>query len=197
MKSSKEDVEGLIRVAGLATTRTERIFALLETLSAEQKSDAPSLEYLRDMSNDEVKKELGRFKGLGPKTISCVMLFGMARDEFPVDTHVLRIAKLQRWVGSGATRESAYDALNVAVPDALKMDLHCLLVKHGKVCHRCAANNKPQFPPADGVPLVCPLAVNKVVGGVKKEVVSLMVKVEKEGDGKRAKASGKVKKEEQ
>ena len=80
----------------------------------------------------------------------------MGRGEFPVDTHVLRIAKGCNWVSSSETREGAYKILNDIVPDDIKMDLHCLLVRHGKVCHKCAANGRPQFPPADG-PLVCPL----------------------------------------
>ena len=47
----------------------------------------PSMEYLREMPTDEVKKELSRFKGVGPKTISCVLLFTLNRPDFPVDTH--------------------------------------------------------------------------------------------------------------
>jgi hypothetical protein len=35
--------------------------------------------------------------------------------------------------------------------------LHCLLIAHGKQCHRCAARGKPQFPPKDGSKVVCPL----------------------------------------
>jgi endonuclease III len=45
------------------------------------------MEYLREMSTEAVKAELSRFKGVGPKTISCVLMFNMQRHEFPVDTH--------------------------------------------------------------------------------------------------------------
>lgn len=31
-----------------------------------------------------------RFKGVGSKTVSCVMMFCLGRPEFPVDTHVVR-----------------------------------------------------------------------------------------------------------
>ena len=74
-----------------------------------------------------------------------------------VDTHVLRISKQLGWVPSSATRESAYEHLNETIPPDLKLDLHCLLVTHGKHCHACAANGKPQFPPQDGTKLECPL----------------------------------------
>lgn len=149
-------IEDAIRCAGLAKNRAERIQNIMRTTKRER--GKASLEYIRHLSDDQVKAELSRFKGLGPKTISCVLLFALGRDEFPVDTHVLRITQKMGWVSSGATRESAYEYLNDHVPNNVKMDLHCLLVRHGKVCHKCAANGRPQFPPQDGSKLNCPLA---------------------------------------
>mmetsp|Transcript_37179 Transcript_37179/g.42434 ORF Transcript_37179/g.42434 Transcript_37179/m.42434 type:complete len:396 (-) Transcript_37179:134-1321(-) len=148
-------LEEVIKIAGLSRIRAQRIHAILSTLHRERQK--ASFEYLRSMPDTEIKAELRRFKGLGPKTISCVLMFSLARPEFPVDTHVMRIAKSLKWVSSGATRESAYDYLNQIVPSQLKMDLHCLLVTHGRHCHNCAANHRPQFPPKDGSKLLCPL----------------------------------------
>lgn len=154
-------LEETIRSAGLAKIKSGRIHAMLQTIKKEQ-DGVVSLEYLREYSDDDVKTELSRFKGMGPKTISCVMLFAMRRPEFPVDTHVHRICQqILGWVGSTASREQAYDHLNATVPAALKLDLHCLLIAHGKQCHRCAARGKPQFPPKDGSKLVCPLVNSK------------------------------------
>ena len=170
------ELEAAIRVAGLAKTRAAWIRSILRTVKEER--GEPSLEYLRSMTDDEVKRDLRRFKGMGPKTISCVLLFALGRAEFPVDTHVLRISQKLGWVSQKATRESAYDYLNKVVPADVKLDLHCLLVTHGKICHRCAANGRPQFPPKDGK-LLCPLvglscspepSVSKVI--VKNETVS-------------------------
>ena len=162
-------IEKAIQVAGLAKTRAERIRSLLRTVEDER--GEASLDYLRTMTDDEVKQELSRFKGLGPKTISCVLLFAMGRPEFPVDTHVLRIAKTRLgWVPASATRESAYEHLNKTVPAEVKLDLHCLMVAHGKHCHSCAAGGKPQFPPADGSRLDCPLSksamASKMIGAM-------------------------------
>jgi endonuclease-3 len=149
-------IEKCIRVAGLAKTRAERIQTMLQTVQTER--GTASLNYIKEIANDdEVKKELSRFKGLGPKTISCVLLFALGRPEFPVDTHVVRITKAMGWIKQSDTRESAYDHLNKVVPNHLKLDLHCLLVQHGKCCHRCASRNRPQFPPKDGTKLHCPL----------------------------------------
>ena len=148
-------LEEVIRSAGLAKTKSERIYAMLKILKQERGS--VTLEYLREYSDADVKTDLSRFKGMGPKTISCVMLFAMRRPEFPVDTHVHRICRQLGWTNSASTRETAYDHLNATVPSALKLDLHCLLIAHGKQCHRCAARGKPQFPPKDGSKVVCPL----------------------------------------
>jgi endonuclease-3 len=177
-----DDVDKLaaaIRVAGLAKTRAERIRAMLKTVKEER--GEPSLEYVRDMSDDAVKVELGRFKGLGPKTISCVLLFGLGRNtEFPVDTHVLRITKQMEWIPCHVTtREGAYEYLNQVVPNDIKLDFHCLLVTHGKHCHRCAANGKPQFPPKDGTRLDCPL-VKRLLTSPSNKKDSKMCTVKKE-----------------
>ena len=51
-----------------------------------------SLEYLHNMDNEAAKAELTRFKGVGPKAVACVLMFTLARAEFPVDAHVWKIA---------------------------------------------------------------------------------------------------------
>lgn len=71
-------------------------------------------------------------QGVGPKTAACVCLFAMRRPEFPVDTHVWKLALKLGWVPPAATRETAYEHLNRRVPPELRFDLHVLLVEHGK-----------------------------------------------------------------
>ena len=187
-------VEAAIKVAGLAKTRAERMHKMLVQVREER--GVPSLDYLRDLSDEEVKRELSRFKGLGPKTISCVLLFAMGRPEFPVDTHVLRISQKLGWVPSSATREGAYDHLNATVPPEVKLDLHCLLVTHGKHCHACAANGKPQFPPKDGTKLECPLAKSTMASNMQAVVAAATknatAAVKLESDSGSASKRGKV-----
>lgn len=148
-------LEEAIHCGGLAKIKAARILNICQTLQEER--GAPSLEYLRESSNEEIQKELMRFPGLGKKTVSCVLLFTLGREEFPVDTHVHRIAKQLKWTPPSYSRDDAYDYLNEVVPPPLKHDLHCLLIQHGRECHRCAARGKPQFPPKDGTKLECPL----------------------------------------
>ena len=49
--------------------------------------------YVRGLDDAAAKKELLRFKGVGPKTVACVLMFCLGRAEFPVDTHVWRITR--------------------------------------------------------------------------------------------------------
>lgn len=35
---------------------------------------------------------------MGPKTVACVLLFGMGRPDFAVDTHIFRLAQRLGWV---------------------------------------------------------------------------------------------------
>ena len=71
-------------------------YACLELVTQERCTCAGecSLEYLHDMSSEQIKAELSRFKGVGKKTVACVLLFCLGRDDFAVDTHVLEIAKV-------------------------------------------------------------------------------------------------------
>ena len=57
-----------------------------------------------------------RFKGVGKKTVACVLMFCLEREEFPVDTHVWRITRALGWVPAKASRDDAYSHLNARVP---------------------------------------------------------------------------------
>eukprot|EP00958_Prasinococcus_capsulatus_P017245 scaffold1939_cov392-Prasinococcus_capsulatus_cf.AAC.5 len=130
LRGDPKHVAEAIRSGGLAEIKTARIQFILRTLMEER--GECSMEYVREMDNDAIKAELGRFKGVGPKTVSCVMMFGLNRAEFPVDTHVWKIALALGWVPKKADREATYEHLNALVPDDIKFALHVLLVRHGK-----------------------------------------------------------------
>ena len=158
LSASDDAVEDAIRVGGLAAIKCQRMKALLAAVKEER--GEISLEWLRTESTDFIKQYLSQFKGMGPKTISCVLMFCLHRPEFPVDTHVHHITKDLGWVPASCSREQAYEHLNGVLPADVKYDLHVLLVKHGKVCPRC---NKS----ARGGAKECPLTVFKRSKGKK------------------------------
>lgn len=103
-EADPSDIEEVIRSGGLAKIKAERIHNLLTKVHEDY--GETSLEFLRDKSVEEVKEvrsdlrrgtlidvqTLGRYKGLGPKTISCVLLFTLDKEDLPVDTHVHRVS---------------------------------------------------------------------------------------------------------
>ncbi|CAA0836100.1 Putative DNA glycosylase [Striga hermonthica] len=131
LAAESKDIEDAIRCGGLAPTKSACIKNLLSLLL--EKKGKLCMEYLRELSIEEVKSELSLFKGIGPKTVSCVLMFYLQHDDFPVDTHVFQIAKTMRWVPPMADTKSTYLHLNQRIPGELKFDLNCLLYTHGKV----------------------------------------------------------------
>lgn len=148
-------VENAIRCGGLAPKKTVCIKNILSRLQKERGSLC--LEYLRVLTVEEVKTELSHFKGIGPKTVSCVLMFNLQHNDFPVDTHVFEISKALGWVPKTADRNRTYVHLNHRIPDELKFDLNCLLYTHGKLCSNCkknAARPKAKVASPDDCPLL-------------------------------------------
>jgi endonuclease-3 len=132
-----------IRTGGLATIKAVHIKALLDEIWREQGHF--DLSFLRDVSDEEVCAYLGRFKGVGSKTTACVLLFGLGRAAFPVDTHVFRICRRLGLLNGQPTPEKAEAFL---APRLRSRDCHAFhlhLVEHGRevctahhpACDRC------------------------------------------------------------
>ena len=82
-------VAKVIEVGGLKNQKTAAIRAILRSLK--KRTGHYSLAYLRRMSDREVLEHLQNFSGVGSKTAACVLVFGLGREVFPVDTHIHRI----------------------------------------------------------------------------------------------------------
>lgn len=134
--AESKHVENAIRCGGLAPTKASSIKNMLSRLL--EKKGKLCLEYLRYLPVNEIKTELSHFKGIGPKTVACVLMFNLQHDDFPVDTHIFQIAKAIGWVPLGADTKKTYLHLNQRMPDELKFDLNCLLFTHGKICQTCS-----------------------------------------------------------
>lgn len=153
-------VEDSIRHGGLADRKAYNIHMILAYLlqehpeKCEDGGQEPSYEWLRDMDTNFCKMELLKHKGVGPKSVSCVLMFNLHRDDFPVDTHVWHISKMMKWAPAACNAETCYTHMNARIPPALKYPFHVLLVEHGKRCPRCAKNGKLQLPEEGTCPLV-------------------------------------------
>lgn len=131
-----------IRSGGLANIKARRIQAILWEIQAQQ--GKISLQFLLEKTNDRVIEYLTSLNGVGPKTAACVLLFGMARDICPVDTHVHRISNR---LGLVHTRhaDQTFQQLRHQIPEGRAYSFHVCLIRLGKRicksraphCHRC------------------------------------------------------------
>jgi endonuclease-3 len=138
-----EEVERWIRVSGLSRIKAPRIQAILRQVRAER--GRISLEFLQRMPVADAVAYLKNFKGIGPKTIDCVLLFAFGMGVFPVDTHIHRIARRLKWIGPKVSAEKAHELLEPAIPEPERYAMHVLLIEHGRktckavgpCCERC------------------------------------------------------------
>jgi len=85
-----DEVIDTIRPAGLGNQKGPRIQEVLRQITAERGS--LDIEFLRGLPDEEALAWLTRFKGVGPKTASIVLVFSLGKPAFPVDTHVYRVS---------------------------------------------------------------------------------------------------------
>lgn len=132
MNASLNKIEKSIRVCGLANQKSKSIKYLLQGLK--KKRDKLSMKYLNEMSNDKIYEELLEFNGIGLKTISCVLAFGLGRDVFPVDTHVHRLCN-RLGIANTKSPDKTFEQVKRMIPKGKKFLLHTMLIRFGrKVC---------------------------------------------------------------
>lgn len=128
------EVVQAIRSAGLANQKGPRIQRVLKEITAERGN--LDLEFLQRKSAPEVRDWLLRFKGVGPKTASIVMLFSLQMPSFPVDTHIYRVTGRLGLRPLNASAEKAHEILGALFPQDTYYTAHLNLIRHGRqVCH--------------------------------------------------------------
>lgn len=132
LAAGPEAIAEVIAPAGLAPTKSQRIYELLSRL-AEERGEL-SLAHVCELEPDEAWEYLSSFKGVGPKTAAIVLLFDCGMPFFPVDTHVLRVSTRLGWLPAPCTPEKAHDILRDLIPPDLYFQLHLNLVQHGREC---------------------------------------------------------------
>ena len=122
-----------IRVGGLADIKSKRIKDILRSI--QRRDGRLSLDYLKKMSTEEAAAELLSFKGVGEKTVKCVLLFSLGRNVFPVDTHIHRLCRRMGFVRKGASRKETHRIMAAIVPEDKMYPFHLNIIRHGRtVC---------------------------------------------------------------
>lgn len=121
----------VIRPAGLANQKAR---CICETLRWIRKHHGKlTLSFLQEMDSEEIMKTIGGLKGIGPKTTHCLLLFGMGREAFPVDTHVLRVGKHLSFFPVWMDAKEAHQWIAPLVPKGKFLSLHLNLIRFGRL----------------------------------------------------------------
>ena len=132
-----------IKSGGLADQKARTIKAVMRRLAGR---DGYSLDFLRALDSREAERELTAIKGVGIKTARLVLLFGLGRPVFVVDTHVLRVSRRLGLVPAGCGREKAHLLLDDLLPDAAKYSGHMNIIQHGRRTCRARGPDCPACP---------------------------------------------------
>ena len=140
-------VADAIRSGGLADTKAPRIQAILKEIH--DRRGAFDLSYLRDLPDEEARRELMSLPGVGPKTAAVVLSFSLDRDAMPVDTHVHRVTRRLGWLPPKASAEKADRLLHELIPEGTRTELHVALIRLGREickaplprCRQCPLND--------------------------------------------------------
>lgn len=126
-----------IRTIGLFRTKAKNILETCRILSEEYQGEVPSS-----------LPELIRMPGVGRKTASVVLANAFGIPAFPVDTHVLRVAKRLGFTKENDPQKVEKD-LTALIPEELWIDSHHQFIFHGR---RLCSARKAQC-------AICPLAI--------------------------------------
>ena len=140
MAGGMDKLRDALQPGGLHVRKSGLIMGILEQVRREHPDW--NLDHVFEMDDQEAMKELIKYKGIGPKSASVVMTWCLKRKSFTVDTHVYRLAGLWGWRPEKASRDNTQAHLDAVIPNDLKLDLHFLLIAHGRTCPACKGGAK-------------------------------------------------------
>jgi endonuclease-3 len=135
-RAKVRSIAAAIRSGGLADIKALRIKNILNQMY-EEKGDL-DLSFLRRWRTDKIKDWLKGFKGVGDKTVACVLLFSLKRPALPVDTHVLRVSRRLGLVPQNSSAAKAEALLEELVPGKRIYQFHLNLIAHGRMVCKAA-----------------------------------------------------------
>ena len=130
-------IAAAIRSGGLADVKAERIKNILNQIHKDNRD--LDLSFLKRWPTEKIKEYLGAFKGVGHKTIACVLLFSLRRPVMPVDTHVWRVSRRIGLVPVKSDPKKTETILEGLVPGKMIYQFHMNLIAHGR--NVCRATN--------------------------------------------------------
>ena len=143
LRAREETLAETIRLGGLANQKAAVIRRLLREVK--ERHGSFDLSFLRDAPAQEAVAYLASFRGVGPKTAACTLLFACGVEVFPLDTHIFRVLRRVGLVPEKCADARAHDLMSRLVPAGKFYSFHVNLIRHGRrvcrprdpLCHRC------------------------------------------------------------
>ena len=133
-KAARAEIESAIRVAGLAGQKSAAIVNFFKWMK--KNSGGRRLRFPPEAGNEEIIESLCSINGVGLKTASIVLCFGLGRDVFPVDTHVNRTCTRLGLVPEKSSPDRTHRLMAELVPKGKALSFHLNLIRLGKtICH--------------------------------------------------------------
>jgi endonuclease-3 len=156
LEADEDEIADEIRLGGLANQKARIIKDLLRQIV--ERHGTLSLEFIEKMSDEDARDYLQNFRGIGPKTVACTLLFACHKEVFPLDTHIFRIFRRMGILPEKITDAKAHKLLDELVPKGKFYSLHVNLIRLGKqIC-------RPREPLCEQCPLIeyCDYGMTKV-----------------------------------
>lgn len=143
LRARESTIADTIRTGGLANQKAAVIKNLLKQIK--ERNGSLDLSFLRDASAEDAARYLSQFRGIGPKTVACTLLFACGTEIFPLDTHIFRVLRRVGLIPPKCSDEFAHALMNRVVPSGKFYSFHVNLIRHGRalcrprdpLCERC------------------------------------------------------------
>lgn len=146
LNADESDIADAIRFGGLANQKARVIKELLKQIK--EKHGALNLKFLDKMPDDQARDYLTNFRGIGPKTVACTLLFALHKEVFPLDTHIFRVFRRMGILPERITDTKAHKLLDQLVPTGKFYSLHVNTIRLGRqIC-------RPREPLCEQCPLI-------------------------------------------
>jgi endonuclease-3 len=133
LRARERTLADTIRLGGLANQKAAVIRALLREVK--ERHGSLDLSFVKEMPTGEAVRYLSGFRGVGPKTAACTLLFACGKDVFPLDTHIFRVLRRVGLIPAKCSDEFAHEVMNRLVPAGKFYSFHVNLIRHGrKIC---------------------------------------------------------------
>lgn len=160
LAAKRGDLERILRPAGMAVQKAKTILNAIEFLESKHSLD---WSFFHSEPLPIARDELLRIKGLGPKSVDCLLTVGLGRASIAVDVNVFRaISRLcgLRWADKPDYADKAQVlAVKIILDRVVGSDsmlaqvLHTLFLLHGK--HVCKSTCKNSESPTQDICVHC------------------------------------------